>query len=112
MDQWKVDIRLAQAAHIDGFALNIRADDTTLGISLSKAFQAADDLGFKMIFSYDCAGGGPWSSNLVVSMTLLYSGYDSYYIDDRGRPVVSTFEGPSRAGDWEYILRESKKTRH
>ncbi|KAK0737080.1 glycosyl hydrolase family 71-domain-containing protein [Apiosordaria backusii] len=63
VDQWKVDIRLAQAAYNDGFALNIRADDKTLGISLSKAFEAADDLGFKMIFSYDYAGGGPWSAN-------------------------------------------------
>lgn len=107
VDQWKVDIRLAQAAHIDGFALNIRADDKTLGTSLSKAFEAADDLGFKMIFSYDYAGGGPWSSNIVVSMTLLYSGYSSYYKDDKGRPVVSTFEGPGQAGDWEYIIKKT-----
>ncbi|KAK4148379.1 glycosyl hydrolase family 71-domain-containing protein, partial [Chaetomidium leptoderma] len=107
VDQWKVDIKLAQAAHIDGFALNIRADDKTLGTSLSRGFEAADDLGFKMIFSYDYAGGGPWSSNMVVSMTLLYSGYDSYYTDDKGRPVVSTFEGPGRAGDWEYIIKKT-----
>ncbi|KAH7629776.1 glycosyl hydrolase family 71-domain-containing protein [Sordaria sp. MPI-SDFR-AT-0083] len=107
VDQWKVDIRLAQAAHIDGFALNIRADDTTLGVSLSRAFEAADDLGFKMIFSFDYAGGGPWSSNLVISMILLYSGYDSYYIDKQGRPVVSTFEGPAQAGTWEYIIKKT-----
>ncbi|KAK4202758.1 glycosyl hydrolase family 71-domain-containing protein [Triangularia verruculosa] len=107
VDQWKVDIKLAQAAHIDGFALNIRADDMTLGTSLSVAFEAADDLDFKMIFSYDYAGGGPWSSNVVVSMMLLYSGYSSYYKDAKRRPVVSTFEGPGQAGDWEYIIKRT-----
>ncbi|KAL2129278.1 hypothetical protein VTI74DRAFT_7989 [Chaetomium olivicolor] len=56
---WKLDIWLAQAAYINGFALNIRADDKTLGIYLSKTFEAADSLGFKMIFFYDYAGGGP-----------------------------------------------------
>jgi hypothetical protein len=94
VDQWKVDIRLAQAVHIDGFALNIRVDDKTLGISLSRAFKAANSLDFKMIFSYDYAGGGPWSSNIVVSMTLLYSADSAYYTNEKGRPIVSTFEGP------------------
>ncbi|KAK0737079.1 glycosyl hydrolase family 71-domain-containing protein [Apiosordaria backusii] len=40
-------------------------------------------------------------------MTLLYSGYGSYYIDDQGRPVVSTFEGPAQAGDWEGIIKKT-----
>ncbi|KAK4102843.1 carbohydrate-binding module family 24 protein [Parathielavia hyrcaniae] len=40
-------------------------------------------------------------------MTLLYSGYDSYYRDGQGRPVVSTFEGPGRARDWEYIIQKT-----
>ncbi|EGO56249.1 hypothetical protein NEUTE1DRAFT_146972 [Neurospora tetrasperma FGSC 2508] len=107
VDQWKVDMRLAQAAHIDGFALNIRADDTTSGVSLSRAFDAADELGFKVILSFDYAGGGPWGANLVSSMILLYSGYDSYYIDKQGRPVVSTFEGPAQAGTWQYIIKKT-----
>lgn len=40
-------------------------------------------------------------------MILLYSGYDSYYIDKQGRPVVSTFEGPAQAGTWQYIIKKT-----
>ncbi|KAK3493348.1 glycosyl hydrolase family 71-domain-containing protein [Neurospora crassa] len=48
-------MRLAQAAHIDGFALNNRADDTTSGVSLSRAFDAAAELGFMETAEKNCA---------------------------------------------------------
>ncbi|KAK2007688.1 hypothetical protein LZ32DRAFT_666618 [Colletotrichum eremochloae] len=107
VDAWKVDIQLAQQAHIDGFALNIRQDDASLGTSLGRAFEAAEALGFKMIFSYDYAAGGPWGANRVIQLTQNYAAYSSYYHDEKGRPLVSTFEGPGNAKDWEYIIQKT-----
>ncbi|KAK1989977.1 hypothetical protein LX36DRAFT_741323 [Colletotrichum falcatum] len=107
VDSWKADIRLAQQAHIDGFALNIRQDDASSETSLGRAFKAADDLGFKMIFSYDYAGGGSWGADRIIQLTQNYGARSSYYRDEQGRPLVSTFEGPGNAKDWEYIIQKT-----
>jgi len=56
---WTSEIQLAQAAHIDAFALNIayaEGDDQ----SIANAFQVASSLGFRLFFSFDYAGNGPW----------------------------------------------------
>jgi hypothetical protein len=57
---WQADIRVAQAARIDAFALNIAFGDPNNLATLSRAFQAANILGFKLFFSFDYAGGTPW----------------------------------------------------
>ncbi|KAH6974411.1 glycosyl hydrolase family 71-domain-containing protein, partial [Ilyonectria sp. MPI-CAGE-AT-0026] len=98
---------LARTAHIDGFALNIRSDDASAWGALNTAFSVADGKGdFKMILSFDYAGGGPWSANIVQQYILQFSAYDSYFIDG-GQPLVSTFEGPASASDWVLIKRKT-----
>jgi Glycosyl hydrolase family 71 len=93
---------LAQTAHIDGFALNIRADDTLTATSLPIAFSAAESLGFKLILSLDYAGGGPFTADAAKKLINKYSVSSAYFKED-GRPLVSTFEGPLSAGDWSSI---------
>lgn len=69
VDDWKADIVLAQKAHIDGFALNMAYAEEGNDETIRKAFEAAEALGFKLIFSFDYAGGraGPWPASVVTS---------------------------------------------
>lgn len=99
---WKSDIALAQNAHIDAFVLNIAAGDATTDASLSKAFTAAESLGFHLFFSFDYAGNGAWDESDVISYINQYASSSAYYKYD-GEPFVSTFEGPGNAADWETI---------
>lgn len=103
---WKKDILLAQAAHIDAFALNIAAGDATNAGSIQNAFDAAVAVGgFKLFFSFDYAGNGPWDLNDVSALLKQYAVSGSYY-QHNGKPFVSTFEGPLNALDWTFIKEE------
>jgi hypothetical protein len=65
------DMQLAQQASIDGFALNMAYGDPVNDHSLPLAFTAASQVpGFKLFFSFDYAGNGPWK--LEVSPTLAW----------------------------------------
>jgi hypothetical protein len=68
-----------------------------------RAVGSAEQVGFKVFFSFDYAGGsGTWDKQLVISIINKWKGYNSYY--KRGsQPLVSTFEGPNAAIDWKDI---------
>lgn len=71
--------------------------------ALTTAFGVADTKGdFKMMLSLDYAGGGAFSTARAEGFIERFSAYDSYYMQD-GRPLVTTFEGPTSAGDWAAI---------
>jgi len=56
---WTSEIQQAQASHIDAFALNMAyAEDDDQ--SIANVFQVASSLGFRLFFSFDYAGNGPW----------------------------------------------------
>ncbi|KAK8085672.1 hypothetical protein PG997_006943 [Apiospora hydei] len=59
-----------------------------------------------MILSFDYAGGGPWSGINVVQAINQFSAYGSYF-HEGGKPLVSTFEGPAQAQDWELIKKKT-----
>jgi hypothetical protein len=59
LDDWRTEIGAAQAAGIDAFALNMASGDATNDIALRKAFTAADDMGFQLLFLFGYAGNGP-----------------------------------------------------
>ncbi|KAH7305172.1 glycosyl hydrolase family 71-domain-containing protein, partial [Rhexocercosporidium sp. MPI-PUGE-AT-0058] len=71
-------------------------------VCLSNAFSAADAAGFKLFFSFDYAGNGPWPQSNVISLINGYKMRASYFYYN-GKPFVSTFEGPERANDWVTI---------
>ncbi|KAH7033736.1 glycosyl hydrolase family 71-domain-containing protein [Microdochium trichocladiopsis] len=96
---WKTDIGLAQAAHIDAFALNIAANSPFNDQSIANAFDAAGALGFHLFFSFDYAGGGAWPASSVKSLLNQYKGHGAYYLYN-GKPFASTFEGWQNSADW------------
>ncbi|KAK4953844.1 hypothetical protein LTR10_008448 [Elasticomyces elasticus] len=108
--QWTSDIKLAAKYHIDGFVLNIATPyDGTTSTQLSLAFQAIDALpasvSFKLLLSFDYLGGaGAWVDADVINIMKTYGPNGAYFHVD-GKPMVSTFEGPSNSNiqDWLYI---------
>ena len=100
---WISDIKAAQAAGIDGFALNI-GNDAYTGQQLSNAFSAAEAVGsFQMFLSFDYGAYPNWQTADVQRLTTQY-GVSSAYFQYYGKPVVSTFEGPDASGtDWNVI---------
>ncbi|KAK4170815.1 family 71 putative glycoside hydrolase [Triangularia setosa] len=77
-------------------------DEGTDSVSVARAFVAAADLGFKLFFSFDYAGRGPWPAWSVKSYLTLYMNNPAHFRHN-DRPLVSTFEGPEQAEDWHNI---------
>ena len=102
MSDWEADISDAVDAHIDAFALNMANGDPTNAAQLPSAFQAANAAGFKLFFSFDYAGSGPWDAEDVADLIGQYQNNGAYFQTDKG-PFVSTFEGPGNAADWAGI---------
>ncbi|EXF84119.1 hypothetical protein CFIO01_05622 [Colletotrichum fioriniae PJ7] len=76
---WRTDIRLAKEAHIDAFALNMAHGESMNEVSLERAFNVAKDEGFKLLFSFDYAGRGPWPKETVISYLKKYTSKDEYF---------------------------------
>ncbi|KAJ3952892.1 hypothetical protein N0V92_010655 [Colletotrichum tropicale] len=67
--------------------------------AIADAFSNAEALGFKLFFSFDYAGRGPFSKDEVISWINKYAPSSAYF-RHQGKPFVSTFEGPDQAEDW------------
>ncbi|GFF43033.1 mutanase Pc12g07500 [Aspergillus lentulus] len=106
VSDWKNDISLAQDAHIDAFALNIAHGEATNDKSIADAFAAAESLGFKLFFSFDYAGNGPWPLSEVTRLLKQYSSSSAHFRHNN-KPFVSTFEGPANSDDWVTIKAET-----
>src|SRR5689334_16995387 len=98
---WAYEIQLAQAAHINAFALNMAFNEGDEA-QLDNVFSAADSAGFKLFFSFDYAGNGTWPMQSVIKLLTNYGNRGSYY-KYAGKPFASTFEGPDSADDWVTI---------
>lgn len=97
---------MAKDAYIDAFALNFANDEATTEIQLPVAFRVAEELNFKLLFSFDYAGNGPWAKEDVRGLIKEYGSRSTYF--KRGtKPFVSTFEGPGNAEDWVWIKKET-----
>ncbi|KAE8416193.1 glycosyl hydrolase family 71-domain-containing protein [Aspergillus pseudocaelatus] len=103
---WETDMTLAKNSHIDAFALNMARRDPTNYHSLEMAFVAANTVGFKLFFSFDYAGNGPWDQDEVTALIQKY-GSNGAYFQHNAQPFVSTFEGPSNADDWIGIKQKT-----
>ena len=100
VEDYEREIREAQAAGIDGFALNCGAwhDEPHYPRRAKAIYQAAKELGngFKLFFSVDFAGlqrhpPGEFES-YVLDMVKTYGHHPNQFMVD-GRTVVSTFGG-------------------
>ena len=85
--------------------------DPKLRESISTAFNAAAVRNFQLMFSFDYAGGIPEGSSwkdkaTVIQLINEYKGR-STYLRHKGKPIVSTFEGPTNAPDWKDIKAQT-----
>ncbi|KAJ5165678.1 Glycoside hydrolase family 71 [Penicillium coprophilum] len=104
LGDWEHEINLAREAHIDGFALNF-GSGVDYNLAFLKAFVTADKLSFKFVLSFDYAGNGPFAKDDVIDRLRDWTSFGAYY-HFRGKPLVSTFEGPANAADWVQIKAE------
>lgn len=91
---WSRDISAAQAAGIDGFALNIGVESWQLD-RVHDAYAAASGTGFKLFLSLDMTSLGCNSqsdANNLVSIVQTHA-TDSSQAMHNGKPLVSTFAG-------------------
>ncbi|PYI03590.1 glycoside hydrolase [Aspergillus sclerotiicarbonarius CBS 121057] len=105
--EWKEDMTLAQEAHIDAFALDVGYGDSTTATQAALAFEAANNVSFKLFFSFDYDGGtGAWPQADIIDYLKEYGSNPAHY-KYNGKPFVSTFEGPDYASDWKTIKSET-----
>ncbi|KAI0534315.1 glycoside hydrolase [Xylaria digitata] len=97
-DEWQLDISQAKASGIDGFALNIGAQDNYNDAQLHLAYDVASSNGFSLFLSFDMQAS-QWSADEITSYINTYKGFSSQFRVNN-LPVVSTFEGPSQADIW------------
>ncbi|KAL2286898.1 hypothetical protein FJTKL_06418 [Diaporthe vaccinii] len=103
---WEREFSLAQEALIDAFVLNIAWNGTSNERQIPLAFQVANSVGFKLFFSFDYDGNGPWPKEDVHTLMTNYQTNGAYYTEN-SQPLVSTFEGGSNATDWIDIKAET-----
>ena len=106
LSDFQNDIDLAQQAHVDGFAMNIAAQDPHTDNVLATAFSAAESKGFKLFLSFDYQAWGAWDANSVIQKINAHSNSSAYFRQN-GQPLVSTFEGTQNAGDWANIKAQT-----
>ncbi|KAK0713523.1 glycoside hydrolase [Lasiosphaeria miniovina] len=98
-----VDIQVAQDAAIDGFALNIGANDSFSTTALRNAYGAAAELGnFSVFLSFDFAAAGNWTVDNIANLTSTFKDEPAQFKVD-SKPLVGTFEGASFANDWKWV---------
>ncbi|HEY3376748.1 MAG TPA: endo-1,3-alpha-glucanase family glycosylhydrolase [Armatimonadota bacterium] len=107
VEGYKREMREAQAAGIDGFALSEGAwhNEPHYVRRTQMLFQAATELGtdFKFIFSLDLATLKPVYIPEILKTYVTHPNYYQY----QGRPLVSTFSGQDGI-DWKDILGKLK----
>jgi len=121
LEQWSSDISLAQAAGIDGFALNAGPSDSYGEEQVALAYAAAEGTGFVMFISFDmvcfftqhyrlpsdrlqCCGS--WTVDQVAAW-INATKDSSAQLKVDGKPFVSTFEGPSFASSWASVIAQT-----
>lgn len=108
MSDWTTNIQAAQAAGIDGFALNIGGENIDPSSytqpQLDNAYSAAEGTGFKLFISFDYAANPAFGGDIATVSGLIntYKSKDAQATYN-GAPIASTFEGPNNSGDWSQI---------
>ncbi|EME38448.1 glycoside hydrolase family 71 protein [Dothistroma septosporum NZE10] len=98
--QWETDIKAAQQVGIDGFALNWIPpncqDDQSWAVDrIDDAFHAAENLGFKLMYSFDMSYTSCnyyWNQTFMSQMISKYAGSSATYYWN-SNILVSTYGG-------------------
>ncbi|KAI1431041.1 glycoside hydrolase family 71 protein [Xylaria sp. CBS 124048] len=100
-DEWVTDITQAIASGIEGFALNVGAQDLQNDDQLALAYDVASENNFALFLSFDMQAS-QWTQDQIITYINTYKGLEAQLLVD-GLPVVSTFEGPSQASIWPAV---------
>ncbi|KNG87646.1 alpha-1,3-glucanase/mutanase [Aspergillus nomiae NRRL 13137] len=94
LSDWIADMTTAQAIGIDAFALNCASIDKYTPSQLALAYQAAQQVNFKVFISFDFAY---WSNGDTEKITAYMRQYASHpaQMQYSGAAIVSTFVGDS-----------------
>ncbi|KAE8378168.1 glycoside hydrolase [Aspergillus bertholletiae] len=94
LSDWIADMTVAQAIGIDAFALNCASIDTYTPTQLALAYQAAEQLDFKVFISFDFAY---WTNGDTEKITAYMRQYAAHpaQVQYHGGAIVSTFVGDS-----------------
>ncbi|KAL1705914.1 glycoside hydrolase family 71 protein [Schizophyllum commune] len=103
-DDWAKDISSAQSIGIDGFVLNVALSDYEVD-RIVDAFAAAEAAGFKLVYSFDFAGGH-WSQDEVVSLIAAHKDSDANY-KWQDKILVSTYSGSEQGNDFYQGVKDS-----
>ncbi|KAH9815907.1 family 71 glycoside hydrolase [Melampsora americana] len=91
-NDWVSDMKSAQNAHIDAFAISIGTDPSN-AVQLPMIYDVADSLNFKVFLSFDMTHYGYKGSSVDIERTIeQFSNRTSQFQYD-GRVFVSTFSG-------------------
>ncbi|KAG9256840.1 glycoside hydrolase [Emericellopsis atlantica] len=102
-DQWSTDISAAKNLGIDGFALNMGPTDPWTLPQLRNAYRAAEAIGgFTLFPSFDMACCGDWGVQAVIDIINEFKVSSAHTVAG-DKPMVSTFEGPAWASNWQAV---------
>ncbi|OAV90095.1 hypothetical protein PTTG_03287 [Puccinia triticina 1-1 BBBD Race 1] len=91
-EQWISDMRTAQEAHIDAFAINIGTDASN-DVQLPMIYESAKSLGFKVFMSFDMNYYAyPGSSKDIQKRVLQFAKHPARF-QYRKKTFISTFSG-------------------
>jgi glucan endo-1,3-alpha-glucosidase len=97
--QWLSEVTTAQAAGIDGFALNISPSDSWTRTQLHRAYTAAESVAeFVMFLSFDMVAGA-WTVQQIITLVNEFKTSPAQFCVN-SLPFVSTFEGPDWSDNW------------
>jgi glucan endo-1,3-alpha-glucosidase len=94
---WKMDMAYAMEIGIDAFALNNANIDSYTPTQLANAYQAAEEMGFKVFISFDFSYWNNGDTSQISAYMQEYAGHPAQ-MQYNGGAVVSTFVGDSF--DW------------
>ena len=94
---WKMDMAYAMEIGIDAFALNNANIDSYTPTQLANAYQAAEEIGFKVFISFDFSYWNNGDTSQISAYMQQYAGHPAQ-MQYSGGAVVSTFVGDSF--DW------------
>ena len=101
---WQEDMIAAQSIGIDAFALNCASIDSYTPTQLALAYEAAEQVGFKVFISFDFAY---WNNGDTANITEYMRQYANHpaQMQYRGGAVVSTFVGDSF--NWDPVRQDT-----
>ncbi|KAJ5478790.1 hypothetical protein N7530_004299 [Penicillium desertorum] len=104
LEDWKEDMTTAQSIGIDAFALNCASIDSYTPTQLALAYEAAEQVNFKVFISFDFAYWTNGDTEKITEYMKQYAGHPAQ-MQYKGAAVVSTFVGDSF--NWDAVKQNT-----